>query len=114
MSLILKTEPLTVTRERRTRCITIDTPEGGFSVSLQRQEIIRDPSGAVLGRGELQTVSFGPDRMRTPERLKLMQAIADTCDQIDAEIRAEAAQAETARLAVEQAIPSETTSKVNP
>jgi hypothetical protein len=89
MALTVKTEPMTVTRERRTRNITIDTPEGGFSVSLQRQEVIRDPSGKVIGRGDFQTLSFGAERMNTPERRKLVQAIADMCDEIDQEIAAE-------------------------
>lgn len=100
MSLLLKTASVEITTERRTRNITIDTPEGGFSVSLQRQEIMRDPSGKVIGRGDFQTLSFGPERMKSPQRQKLMQDIAAMCDEIDLEMRAEqAAAAETVRIA---------------
>jgi hypothetical protein len=108
MSTILPPEQVTVTRERRTRCITIDTPEGGFRVSLQRQQLVRDATGAVLGRGELETISFGAERLNTPKLLALVQAIADACDEIDAAVLAErAANAETVRI-------SELTTKDSP
>lgn len=86
MAIQLSTETKQIHRERRTRCITIDVPETGPRIMVQRQEVVRDDNGAIVGRGEFSNFSFGMERLNTQARLDLMQAIADTIDEIEGEI----------------------------
>lgn len=86
MAIQLSSETKEVNRERRTRCITIDCQETGPRISVQRQEVLRDANGVIIGRGDFTTFSFGVERMTTAARIALMQDIADTVDAIEQEI----------------------------